>query len=199
MDDNGKRASHGWAIGAAIAGQLGIFVAISALLGSAATPAVSVATAPAFAPLPAVSGPVIAAPGTAPYRFSMYGQASGVAYNGVYPEKPSPVPAYTVKAGQWGETAGIRLTMTIPDSSVQVTDLWVTFTEITPKAGSTFYQQQMLYHLDYEPLPPGPHTFQTAWPSVSEMDPGTKWLVSVTDDNPGGWVDTPLASVTVLP
>lgn len=200
MDDSGKRAGRGWAIAGAFAGQVGIFVAISALLsGPAAAPVVYVAPVPAIAPLPAVSAPSAPQPGAFPYTFSMYGQASGSTYNGVYPETPSPVPAYTVKAGQWGETTGITLTLTIPDSSVQVTDLWLTFTEVAPNAGSTFYQEQMLYHVDSEPLPPGPHTFQTAWPSASEMTPGTKWLVTATDDNPGGWVDTPLASVTVAP
>jgi hypothetical protein len=200
MDDSGKRAGRGWAIGGAFAGQVGIFVAISALLaGPAGTPTVYEAPVPAVAPLPAISAPVATQPGTVPYTFSMYGQASGTTYHGVYPEKPSPVPAYTVKAGKWGETVGITLTLTIPDPSVQVTDLWVTFTEVSPNAGSTFYQEQMLYHIDSEPLPPGPHIFQTAWPSASEMAPGTTWLVTATDDNPGGWVDTPLASVTVAP
>jgi hypothetical protein len=200
MDGNGKRAGRGWAIGGAFAGQAGIFVAISAMLaGTAAAPAVSVAPVPAVAPLPAITAPSVQQPGTFPYTFSMYGQASGGPYNGVYPERPSPVPAYTVRAGQWGQTVGITLTMTIPDPSVKVTDLWVTFTEVSPNAGSTFYQDQVLYHADSEPLPPGPHTFQTAWPSASAMEPGTEWLVSATDDNPGGWVDAPLASVTVAP
>ena len=197
MDDNGKRASHGWAIGAAIAGQVGIFVAISAL--TAGPSAVSVAPVPAFAPLPAISAPAAVAAGTAPYTFSMYGQSSGSTYTGVYPDQPSPVPSYTVKAGQWGETVGITLTLTIPDPSVQVTDLWVTFTEVTPIAGTTFFQDQLLYHVDSEPLPVGPNTFRAAWPAGGEMKPGTKWLISVTDDNPGGWVDSPLASVTITP
>ena len=198
MDDKGTRAGRGWAIGRAVAGQLGNFVAISARLGTATT-SVSVATAPAFAPLPAISAPAAAAPGTAPYTFSMYGQATGGTYTGVYPEQPSRVPSYTVKASQLGDAVGITLTLTIPDPSVQVTDLWVTFTEVSPDTGSTFYQDQMLYQDDADPLPLGPNTFRTAWPSGGEMKPGTKWLISVTDDNPGGWVDSPLASVTITP
>src|SRR5690348_8656374 len=109
MDDSGKRAGRGWAIGAAFAGQVGIFVAISALL---ATPAGT--TTVYVAPVPAVSAPSVSQPGTFPYTFSMYGQADGGTYNGVYPDKPSPVPAYTVKAGQWGESVGIALTLNIP-------------------------------------------------------------------------------------
>lgn len=199
MDDSGKRAGRGWAIGGAFAGQVGIFIAISALLGGPAEGPTVYAPLPAVAPLPAISATAVPQPGTFPYTFSMYGQASGSTYHGVYPDTPSPVPGYTVQAGQWGETVGITLTLTIPDPSVQVTDLWVTFTEVSPNASSTFYQEQMLYHIDSEPLPPGPHRFQTAWPSASELTPGTKWLVTATDDNPGGWVDTPLASVTVTP
>jgi hypothetical protein len=199
MDDSGKRAGRGWAIGGAFAGQVGIFIAISALLGGPAEGPTVYAPLPTVAPLPAISAPAVQQPGTFSYTFSMYGQASGRTYRGLYPDTPSPVPGYTVRAGQWGQAVGIKLTLTIPDPSVQVTDLWVTFTEVSPNAGSTFYQEQMLYHIDSEPLPPGPHTFQTAWPSASDMTPGTKWLVTATDDNPGGWVDTPLALVTVTP
>jgi hypothetical protein len=192
MDDNRKRAGHGWAIGAAFAGQVGLFVAISALAaGTAGAPAVSVAPVPAVAPLPAISAPSVPQPGMFPYRFSMYGQADGGTYSGVYPENPSPQPVYTVKPRQ---RAGITVTLTIPDT-VRINTLWVNFTEITPDPGNALDQDQTLYYADSEPLPPGSHTFSTAWPSADKLPPGSEWLISMSTDTPGGTVD--LATVTV--
>jgi hypothetical protein len=153
---------------------------------------------PVFASaVPAIYAPSVPQPDFFPYTFSLYGQASGGPYSGVTPDRPSPLPSYTVKAGQHaGMTLGITLGLKIP-GTLKITHVTVSFTEVVPAVEYPPDQDQTLYYLPTQPLAPGAHTFSTAWPAASELRPGTKWLISMSVDNSGVSVGNPLAIVTV--
>jgi hypothetical protein len=202
MTDNGGRAGRGWVIGGAFAGQAGIFIGIGALLaGAASAPVMSVSAmpVPAAAPLPVISAqaipvPVIPQPPNMfSYTVSMYGSASGGTVSAVYPERRSPLPAYTVKPGQ---RAGIILSVAIP-RTLKLTGLTLTFTQVVPDI--VLPMDQSLYRADTQvPLAPGPHNFVVGWPgSGSALQPGTQWLIYLSADSPDVSDGSPIATVTV--
>jgi hypothetical protein len=198
MTDNGGRASRGWAIGGAFAGQAGIFAMIGALLaGTASAPvAVPVYAGPAsaiVAPLPVAAAPGIPRPTSFGYTFLVDGSASGGAFSGVYPTRQAALPAYTITPGQ---RADIKLSVTIPDG-LKLDYLTLSSIEGVPHRGQPLTQELYL-DTTGQPLAPGRHTFGVDWPGPgNSLQPGSEWLIYLSAGSPGAYQSSPIATITV--